>query len=838
MRKTQDGSSFFEKLATFIVDKRNLIFFLYTIAIAFSIVSMSWVKVCNNLTDYLSPDTETRKGLTIMEDEFVTYGTARIMVSHVSYEIAENLAEQMEEIKGVSSAAFGDSDRDEADENEDAEPETPEDIAEYMKGSNALINVTFDGEEDDPVSVDAMNTIRELLAPYDAYISSEVGVSSAETLASEMSVILVIVAIIIVIVLLLTSRSYAELPIMLITFIAAAILNMGTNYWFRKISFISNSVTVVLQLALAIDYAIIMLHRFTEEREHFDARQACISALSYSIPAIAASSLTTISGLGAMLFMQFRIGADMAMVLIKAICFSMLSVFTLMPGLLMLFSQALVKTKHKEFLPKIDRWGKLVVKLRYLGAPLFILCLVGGFFLSSACPYVYGSGQIETSRQNQTQLAEKKVNETFGSQNIIALLVPRGDYDKEKSLLERLESYDQVDYAKGLSNIEAMDGYTLTDNLTPRQFSEMTDVDYETICLLYSAYASNQEEYGRIVSGIDDYTVPLMDMFLFLYDQKEEGYITLDEETEQEINDLYQQLMDGRVQMLGEHYSRMILNLNLPEEGQETFDFLKTIHQEAGRYYDKSQIYVVGNSTSDYDLATCFAHDNVMISVLSAVFVILILLFTFQSVGLPVLLIMVIQGSIWINFSFPTIAQTPIFFMSYLIVTAIQMGANIDYAIVISSRYDEMKTTLPPRQAIVKALNLAFPTVFTSGSILSSAAFLIAKISTEPTIVGIGECLCRGTLISMFLVMFVLPQLLLLGDILVKYTRFSIRVPVRTKRISGTVFVDGHVRGRISGMVNATMRGFVRGDISAMIDNGILQETPEEAQSHHNEEDT
>lgn len=137
--------------------------------------------------------------------------------------------------------------------------------------------------------------------------------------------------------------------------------------------------------------------------------------------------------------------------------------------------------------------------------------------------------------------------------------------------------------------------------------------------------------------------------------------------------------MDGRAQMPGEHYSRMILNLNLPEEGQR-------------------QVYVVGNSTSDYDLSACFAHDNMMISVLSAVFVILILLFTFQLVGLPVLLIMVIQDSTWI--SFPTIARTPIFFMSYLIVTAIQMDANINYAFVISSRYDEMKVTLPPRHVI------------------------------------------------------------------------------------------------------------------------------------------
>ena len=134
-----------------------------------------------------------------------------------------------------------------------------------------------------------------------------------------------------------------------------------------------------------------------------------------------------------------------------------------------------------------------------------------------------------------------------------------------------------------------------------------------------------------------------------------------------------------------------------------------------------------------------------MISVLSVVFVILVLLFTFQSVGLPVLLILIIQGSILFNFSFPGLTQSPIFFLSYLIVTSIQMGANIDYAIVISSWYKELKTAMPPKKAIVKALELSFPTVLTSGSILASAGFLIGKLSTEGTIVGIGECLSRGT---------------------------------------------------------------------------------------------
>ena len=822
MSKDTGTTSFFEKLATFIVDKRNLIFFLYACALIFCLFSRSWVRVCNDITEYLPDTTETRQGLTLMEEEFTTFATARVMVSHVTYEMAEDLAEQMEQIEGVSSAVFGSSDVG-ADTEEDSEPETPEDIAEYFKGADALISVTFEGEEEDEVSLAALSSIRDLLEPYDYYIDSTVGNSQAASLANEMGIILAVAAVIIVLVLLLTSRSYAEIPVLLLTFVAAAVLNLGTNFIFGEISFVSNSVTVVLQLALAIDYAIIMLHRFLEEREYAGDREACIAAVSASIPSISASSLTTISGLAAMMFMQFQIGFDMGIVLIKAILFSMLSVFTLMPGLLMLFSKAMEKTRHRSFIPKIDRWGKLTLKLRYVGAPLFVVAVVAGFLLSNQCPYVYGYSQIETARQNETQIAEQRVNETFGTQNIMALLVPKGDYASEKALLDRLESYDQVDYAMGLSNVEVTDGYTLTDALTPRQFSEMTDLDYDLVCLLYTAYAAEGEEYGRIVGGLNDYAVPLMDMFFFAYEKVEEGYVNLDEEEQADLDDLYVQLSDAQEQLLGENYTRMLVSLNLPEEGEETFAFLQTIHREAERYYDADHVYLVGDSTSDYDLSVSFARDNVMISVLSVVFVIIVLLFTFQSVGLPLLLILVIQGSIWINFSFPGITRQPIFFMSYLVVTSIQMGANIDYAIVISSWYNELKGNMSRREAIIQALDLSFPTVLTSGSILSAAGFLIGRITTEPAIVGIGVCLCRGTLISMFLVMFILPQILFLGDQVVERTRFNLKVPEVGRTVHGTVYVNGRVRGRISGVVDAHIQGVIYGDVSGMLETGNYQ---------------
>ena len=266
--------------------------------------------------------------------------------------------------------------------------------------------------------------------------------------------------------------------------------------------------------------------------------------------------------------------------------------------------------------------------------------------------------------------------------------------------MKELSGLDEVDYAMGLSNVEAKPGYFLTDKLTPRQFSEMMGLSYEEACILYAAYTADQEDnYGPIVGGIDSYTVSAMDMILFIYQEKEKGYVTLDDEDEREINDAYTQITDAQTQMLGPNYTRMVMNLNLPEEGTDTFAFLKTVHSIVEKYYDADDVYLVGNSTSDYDQSVSFARDNVMISVLSVVFVVLVLVFTFMSVGLPILLILVIQGSIWINFTFPTVLHTNIFFMSYLIVTSIQMGANIDYAIVISTWYSDLKTRMTPREA-------------------------------------------------------------------------------------------------------------------------------------------
>jgi hypothetical protein len=235
-----------------------------------------------------------------------------------------------------------------------------------------------------------------------------------------------------------------------------------------------------------------------------------------------------------------------------------------------------------------------------------------------------------------------------------------------------------------------MDGYMLTDALTPRQLAELIDMDYEVMQLLYTGYAVANNQYGQLLGGIEEYKVPLFDMFLFLKDEMDARNISLGGDGEMDMTAMLGQLDTARNQLRTDNYSRMVVYLTLPEEGEETYAFLQTIRDVCGKYYE-GDYYVVGNSTSSRDLAASFATDNLLISLLSIVFVMLVLLFTFQSVGMPLLLIVVIQGSIWINFSFPAITGQPLYFLGYLIVNAIQMGANIDYAIVISSHYQEKK---------------------------------------------------------------------------------------------------------------------------------------------------
>ena len=783
-KKDKKDSNFMLTVATFIVDKRNLFFLLYIILTIFSAFSRNWVKVENSLSAYLPETSETSIGLDLMDEQFTTYGSASIMVTNIDQNTADEIADIIENQEEVYMLAY--------------------DSEEDYKNFSANYSVTYMFPEDDDKAVESLEKTEELLSDYDVYVSTSMIDNSADNIAAEMQKIIVLVAIIVVAVLFLTSQTYAEVPVLIITFLSSAIVAMGTNYLLGTISFVSDSVTIVLQLALSVDYAIIFCNRYKEEHQTRDIRESVIIALSKAIPEITASSLTTIGGLIAMMFMQFMLGQDLAICLIKAILLSLCSVFLLMPGLLVLFGNAMDKSHHKNFVPNIPFVGKFAHLTRFIIPPLFVVGIVFAFTMQKDTSYVYGYTLLETPVQNNDQKIDEIITETFGDTNMVALCVPKDDLSKQKKLVELLSEREEVDNIVDMTNTEAKGGYMLADKLTPRQFCEAMELDYNVAEILYSAYAADSENYGRIIAGIDTYQVEFYEMLNFLYGQADEGYVTLDDDSMEELEDAHTKIGIATRQLMGEDYNRMLVYLTLPEEGDQTFSFLDELHTICKDFYE-GDVYVVGESTSQYDLCKTFSRDNTVVSLVSIIAVLAVLLFTFKSAGMPVLLIIVIQGAIWINFSFPAMQHDYLFFLSYLIVSSIQMGANIDYAIVISSRFMDIKDEMPKKQAIIETMNFAFPTIITSGTMLAMAGILIGNMTSDGAIVGIGQCLGRGTIISIIIVMFILPQILLLGEKVIDRTKFTVSVPVSLKRQDDVVRIDGWFKGKMFSVVIALL---------------------------------
>ena len=755
----------FERISAYIVNKRKAFMVFFILAAVFSVFSSSWVKVSNKLSDYLPESTKTKQGLDIMDENFTTFGTAKVMVNNIDYEKALELSTKLKEIAGVSRVDFYDkSDSDYENKN----------IEDYYKDFAALYTISFEDVEDSKLVQEAIVKVREAVSTYDNVVYTTIDKDDAKSLNEDMKVISVLVVIIIVGVLIFTSQTYAEILIFMLTFAVAILLNVGTNFIFGRISFVTKAVGVVLQLALAIDYAIILFHRFMEERKNFKSKHALINALAKAIPEISSSSLTTMAGMVALMTMQFRIGRDLGQVLLKSIIFSMISVFLFMPALIMMFEKWIKKSMHKSFVPNIEFLGRKILSVRFIIAGIFTVLVIGGIVLSGKTAYIFDPNSIKSDKKTEYIAAKEEIERHFGSSNILAVVIPKEDYIKEARLLEEISKVEGVKSVTGLANIEVGNEgeYVLTDSLKPRELAEIADVDIDLVKLVYRFYALKNEQYGAFINSIDSYKVPIINMVDFLYEQIENGGVEIDEDITENIEDIHKSITDARKQLESEKYSRFLVVWDRELEGKATFAAIDEVEGIAKNYYN--EVYVVGDSSSNYEISKSFGTDNLRISIITALLVGIILLFTFQSAALPFILVLTIQGSIWVNFSLPYLANEPMFFLSYLIVSSIQMGATIDYAIVITSRYMVLREECESKnKAISRTLNEAFPTIITSGTIMAASGFVIGFLTSNATIASLGKTLGIGVLISMILVMFVLPVLLYLFDFTIDKTSFS-----------------------------------------------------------------
>lgn len=737
-----------------------IVFIVLTIGCACMI---PFIDIEYDLTGQMPDKSYTDDALDVLKKEFDDKGMTYVCIVNVTKEEASDLLDELKNISGVANVTY----------------------VEEMnyRNSKALYTVNL---KDYDSTKGAFQTVEDIIDYLDetgreGYLTGMSAYSYFTKAETEDSIIKIgiVIVILILAILFFTSKTYFEIVIMLITFACAVAINMGTNILFNGISYLSNLVALVLQLALSLDYMVILLHRYMEERETKDAHSAASTALSKGLKEIFSSSLTTIAGLGSLLLMSMPIGVEIGLALGKSIIASLLSVVFLLPALLVLLDKPLMKSKHKSFVPNVTKPARFLVKGRKVIVPIFlvvvVLSCVGQFYNNYSFNYNGGSMIVD---------AKEHITDDFGTLNSLVVIVPKGNPEGERALAEYVTSFDNVDSVNALSTIELAPGIYLTD--------EISKDDMPT---LMSALAGGQDLgiFGILAGSMfDGYlnskgitdpnaTVRIVDLLEYV----SVAYKDLLGPALGDYASMLDSLTFAKANLESENYTRLTFNICSEIEGEDTFNFLDALGENIPNYY--SEFYMTGESVACYDMASYFDSDNLIVCLCSLGFVLVILLFTFKNLLLPLVLILAIQGGIWINFVFPFLTSTPIAFIGYLIITAVQMGATIDYAIVLTNRYHEIRGNYLDRyEAMAEAENAVFPTIITSGIILMGTGFALSLLASG-TVAAMGSLLGVGALTSLVIVIFILPSLLLVSEKLVGKCDFSKlfkkknKIPVRNE---------------------------------------------------------
>lgn len=663
-----------------IVKHRKLILVSFILCFFICLFLQKFVSVNYDMNDYLPSDAKSTVALEVMEEEFDGgIPNARVMISNVTIPEALEYKEKMEAVEGVTEVTWLD---DSVDITTPISMLDPDVVENYYKDSNALFSVTIEEHH----RIDGVAAIREIIGDDNAMTGSAVSTAVATTnTVSEIQKITVIAIIFVLIVLLLTTSSWVE-PFVILTGLGVAImLNNGSNLMFGEISFVTNAAGTILQLAVSLDYAVFLIHRFEEcRKETEDEQKAMVDALCKSTTSILSSGLTTVIGFLTLILMQFRIGPDLGLALAKGVAISLITVFTFMPSLILYTYKWIDKTKHKSFMPSFRGLGTFVRKIAVPMICIFIILIVPSYLASNANSFFYGSSHIygEGTTYGRDKTAIEGV---FGKKDTYVLLVPKNDNATEMQMSKELKSLPQV---------------------------------------------------TEIVSYVDTVGAEIPSAYL------DEDTLSL---------------------LRSEHYSRFVIMVDVDYEGEETFQLVEEIRKIGEKYYP-NETHLAGEGVSTYDLMDTITADMKKVNLLAIGAVFVVLLLTMKSITVPVILVLCIETAIWLNLSVPYFADSPIYYIAYLIISSVQLGATVDYAILMTDRYKENRGCDNKKEAVVQTISDVVVSIMTSGSVLAVVGLLLGYISTNKLLAQLGIFIGRGAIFSMIIVLFVLPGLLVTLD--------------------------------------------------------------------------
>lgn len=752
--------------------KLKWVFLVLFVALSiFGAVMIPHTKINYDLTGYLPAHCDSSTALELLKKEFDDKGMAYVMVKDVTPEKAGEIKTRLKKVEGVATVTYVES--------------------MNYKNNSALYTVTLKDYDSTAGAFDAVKGVIDALSDEKAYLSGQSAFSYYTKLETEQSIMKLGIAIVVIIllVMLFTSKTYFELIVLILVFGAAMAINMGTNFLFvNGISYIANLVALVLQLALSLDYSIILLHRYMEERDNGeDAKTATVTALTKGLPEILSSSLTTVAGLAALMLMTLSIGAEIGLSLAKGIVVSMATVIFFMPALLVIFDKPIQKTRHKSFVPNVTKPARAIVKARKVIVPAFLLIaiLAGVAQGFNKYSFNYNSGSLIVA-------PKKVIEETgFGTLNSLVVVVPKGDAEKERQLVKYVESFDLIDKSQTTA-LATINVYSFVDPNTTEKLYLTDEVSKKDIGNLIDKIPSDAGVNPLLIKPIiegwfDDYVkkylpegtkpskakVRLIDLLDFAVREKFDAISRFIGDDPEKLAYLEQvkQISFAKANLESENYSRITFNINGGVEDDDVFELVKTLKSGVSDFYEER--YITGESVVCYEMSEYFMKDNLMVCLFTDLFILVILLITFRNISLPIILILAIQGGIFINFAIPFLSKTSISFIGYLIISAIQMGATIDYAIVLTNRYRGIRKDFTDRyDAMAAATNAVFPTILTSGVILTATGFVMSMLSSG-VVAQLGLLLGVGTLTSIIIVLFVLPSLLLVTEKVVDKTDFS-----------------------------------------------------------------
>ncbi len=672
-------------LPGFIIRRSRAIEKCFILAVLISAVMAPFVNVNYDLTEYLPDTVQSRQGLNIMEETFGYPGTARVMIKDVTLYEAKAYKDRLEKVDGVDQILWLDTAAN-VFSGEGFIDYTS--IDEYYKDNCAVMDITFDEGDTSRRTSRAIDEMREITGDKGYYVGMAVQDKSvAENVQEEMQMILVIGVAMIFLVLCVTTNSWIEPFLYLTVMGVAVVINKGTNIFLGEISFLTNSVSAVLQLAVSMDYSIFLIHAFTRyKKAGMGQTEALRAAIDEALNSIFASSLTTIVGFLVLVFMKFSIGFDMGIVLAKGIVCGLLTVVLFMPAMILRLAKWMDRTAHRPFLPEFDRLSRGIFKMRYVVLAVVAVLTVPAYTAQGMNSYMYGNDSVGAGEGTEVYADEQEIDQIFGRSNMMMALVPSGDNVKEREFADEISD---LPYTKSVLSLSQTLPQGVPESFLPES-----------------------------VTGL-------------LHDES--------------------------------GWSRILIYVRSKGESEKAFQYSDEIQSIMKKYYPEES-YLVGATPSTQDIKTTITADYSRVNTLSLIGVFVVVMFSFRSVLIPIITMIPIEVAIFINMAVSYIAGETMIFIGYIIVSSIQLGATVDYAILTTNNYIACRKELDKNAAAVETLKRSIPSILTSGSILTIVGYILYHVSSIAAIGDMGHLIGRGAILSMILVCTLMPALLVLGD--------------------------------------------------------------------------